>query len=49
MNNPDPIYSEDRLFVETVWRKGRGEIERLLPEVKERPNKTHKKLKRKKK
>lgn len=29
MNNPDPIYSEERLFVETIWRKGRGEVERL--------------------
>lgn len=31
MNNPDPNYSEERLFVETVWRKGRGEIERAYP------------------
>lgn len=28
MNNPDPNYSEERGFVETIWRKGRGEVER---------------------
>lgn len=37
MNNPDPNYSEERGFVETIWRKGRGEVERsTIPSVKDR-------------